>query len=111
MSVDEPRIVAALANLVRNGAQAAPDAPVEVRVVAVGPDVRIDVSDRGPGIPAGEEEAIFEPFVTTRVRGTGLGLAVARRAVEQHGGTLTGETLPEGGARFRVLLPGASRTA
>jgi two-component system sensor histidine kinase HydH len=111
VSVDEPRFTLALANLVRNGAQAAPDEQVEVSVVALGPDVRIDVSDRGPGIPAGEEEAIFEPFVTTRVRGTGLGLAVARRAVEQHGGTLTGETLPEGGARFRVLLPGASRTA
>jgi two-component system sensor histidine kinase HydH len=107
--VDEARIVAALANLVRNGVQAAPDAPVELSVAAVGGDVRIDVRDRGPGLPAGEEEAIFEPFVTTRVRGTGLGLAVARRAAEQHGGTLSGETLPEGGARFRMLLPGAAR--
>jgi two-component system sensor histidine kinase HydH len=109
LNIDEPRIAAALANLVRNGVQASPDALVEVRVVAEGEDVRIEVSDRGPGIPPGEEEAIFEPFVTTRVRGTGLGLAVARRAVEQHGGTLVGESLPEGGARFRLFLPGASR--
>ncbi|MBN9160919.1 MAG: sensor histidine kinase, partial [Myxococcales bacterium] len=64
------------------------------------------VRDRGPGLPAGSEAEIFEPFVTTRVRGTGLGLAVARRIAEQHDGTLTGETHPEGGALFTLRLRG-----
>jgi two-component system sensor histidine kinase HydH len=71
--------------------------------------VTVEVRDRGPGLPADEPERIFEPFVTTRARGTGLGLAVARRVAEQHGGTLIGETHPAGGAVFRMNLPGAAR--
>lgn len=63
---------------------------------------------RNPQSP-GDEERIFEPFVTERTRGTGLGLPVARRAVLQHGGTLRGETHPDGGACFSLVLPGAAR--
>jgi two-component system sensor histidine kinase HydH len=74
-----------------------------------GSDVVVDVRDHGPGLAPGDEERIFEPFYTTRVRGTGLGLAVARRAVEQHGGTLRAWTHDGGGALFRVTLPGAAR--
>jgi two-component system sensor histidine kinase HydH len=64
--------------------------------------VLIEVRDHGPGIPSGAEAQIFEPFFTTRVRGTGLGLAVARRIAEQHAGSLTGENHPDGGALFRL---------
>jgi two-component system, NtrC family, sensor histidine kinase HydH len=105
MRVDEARISLALENLVRNALQAAEDAPVKVRIERSDGATTIDVCDRGRGLPKGEEERIFEPFVTTRTRGTGLGLAVARRAVEQHGGTIRGETLADGGARFRIVLP------
>jgi signal transduction histidine kinase len=65
----------------------------------------LEIADSGPGVPAEIRERIFEPFVTHgKKRGTGLGLAVARRFVEEHGGTI--ELLPEGpGARFRITLP------
>ncbi|HEV8254594.1 MAG TPA: HAMP domain-containing sensor histidine kinase [Vicinamibacteria bacterium] len=66
------------------------------------------LADEGPGVPEEIRGRVFEPFVTKgKKRGTGLGLAVARRFVEDHGGTI--ELLPEGpGARFRIALPLAS---
>ena len=70
----------------------------------------IEVADEGPGVPPEIRATLFEPFVTARKKGgTGLGLAVARRFVEDHGGTieLVADTPPGGptGARFRLLLP------
>jgi signal transduction histidine kinase len=64
------------------------------------------IRDFGPGIPAGQEERIFDPFFTTRTTGTGLGLAVARRIVELHGGRLVAANASdgEGGALFRIEL-------
>ena len=69
--------------------------------------VRIELSDDGPGIPENVQERIFEPFFTTKPKGvgTGLGLAVSRRIMEQHRGTLTFETVPGGGTTFRIELP------
>ncbi len=71
----------------------------------------LELSDDGPGVPPEIRDRIFEPFVTSgKTRGTGLGLAVARRFVEQHGGRL--ELLAEGpGARFRMTLPLEARPA
>ena len=106
VEVDAGRLARAIHNLVDNALQASPDESVEVKVATGGADVGLTVRDRGPGLPAGSEAEIFEPFVTTRVRGTGLGLAVARRIAEQHDGTLTGETHPEGGALFTLRLRG-----
>jgi two-component system sensor histidine kinase HydH len=63
------------------------------------------VADRGPGIPEGELARVFEPFFTTRTRGTGLGLAVARRLVELHGGTIRARTRDGGGTVFEVTVP------
>jgi signal transduction histidine kinase len=65
----------------------------------------IEVRDHGPGVPQQDRERIFEPFVTTRARGVGLGLAVARQIVELHGGTLSVSDAPGGGASFRVEIP------
>jgi signal transduction histidine kinase len=72
--------------------------------------LRLSVSDAGPGIPAGEEEAIFEKFVqssSTRngAGGTGLGLAICREIVCLHGGIITAYNQPAGGACFEVVLP------
>ncbi len=106
LSVDEARLSAAIANLVRNAIQSSPaEASVELRVRRSVEGVSIEVQDHGPGIAPGDMQAIFEPFFTRRVSGTGLGLAVARRAVEQHGGALYAESPPSGGALFRVVLP------
>lgn len=69
---------------------------------------RVLVRDCGPGIPPAETEHIFEPFVTTKARGTGLGLAVSRRIIDEHHGQLTAQNHPDGGAVFVVELPFAS---
>jgi signal transduction histidine kinase len=69
--------------------------------------VRITVADDGPGVPAELAAKLFEPFVTARPGGSGLGLALARRVAERHGGTLALESTPgERGARFSMYLPG-----
>jgi len=105
ISVDARRLARAVHNVVDNALQADGGADVEVAMKRLGDDVVVEVRDRGPGIPAGSESSIFEPFVTTRTRGTGLGLAVARRIAEQHGGTLIGENHPDRGAVFRLRFP------
>jgi signal transduction histidine kinase len=67
--------------------------------------VVIDVADRGPGLPAELDGRIFEPFVSTKEAGTGLGLSTCRRIVEDHGGHIVAANRPDGGAVFTVWLP------
>ncbi len=102
--MDRERIRQVLTNLLENAVQAG-DGPVRARVSSERGKLVYEVRDRGAGIPAGEQERIFEPFHTLRTRGTGLGLAVARRLVEMHGGTITADNAIDGGAVFRVVLP------
>lgn len=114
-SLDPERMRQVLCNLVRNGLQATErvepsassrDCPlVSVRVASSGDRLSYQVRDIGPGIPAGKESAIFAAFHTSRVRGTGLGLAVAKRIVDRHGGTIEAENHPAGGALFRIEIP------
>jgi two-component system sensor kinase FixL len=66
---------------------------------------RVLVKDTGPGIPADQLEKVFQPFVTTKKEGLGMGLAIARDAAEAHGGRLIAENDPDGGAVFTVTLP------
>jgi signal transduction histidine kinase len=73
-----------------------------------GPDhgwAELSVHDTGPGIAAAIQPRLFEPFVSDKETGLGLGLTVSRRIVEDHGGTLRGSNPPEGGAWFAVRLP------
>ncbi len=72
---------------------------------ALGPVVEVSVTDTGSGIPPNILKDIFTPFVTTKRRGTGLGLPVSRRIVEDHGGWILAESPPGQGATFRVFLP------
>ncbi|HVZ72818.1 MAG TPA: HAMP domain-containing sensor histidine kinase [Polyangia bacterium] len=67
--------------------------------------VVVEVSDHGPGVPAHLREKIFTPFFTTREKGTGLGLAFVREIVRDHGGDVTVDEAPGGGAVFRLDLP------
>jgi len=62
-------------------------------------------TDSGPGLPGGDGEKVFEPFFTTKPRGIGLGLPIARKLLEQQGGTLKAENAPGGGTRVTLSLP------
>jgi two-component system phosphate regulon sensor histidine kinase PhoR len=98
-------------NLVENAVNYSPEGAT-VRVDAARRDKWIDivVSDSGPGIPPADLTRVFERFyrvdkARSRPGGTGLGLAIVRHLVELHGGTVTAENRPEGGARFTLTLP------
>ncbi|MBI5490564.1 MAG: two-component sensor histidine kinase [Deltaproteobacteria bacterium] len=105
-NLDAQRVRQALVNVLRNAVQASPEAaPAEASVAMEDGRLVFLVRDRGDGVPAGEEEAIFEPFHTKRLHGTGLGLAVARSVVDRHGGTIGAANHPDGGAVFRISLP------
>jgi PAS domain S-box-containing protein len=69
------------------------------------PEVVVTVTDNGPGIDAKALPRIFQPFVTTRARGTGLGLALVQKIVVTHNGRITASNSPGGGAAFEVRLP------
>jgi C4-dicarboxylate-specific signal transduction histidine kinase len=73
--------------------------------------VSVTVIDTGTGVPEEERERIFEPFVTTKPQRLGLGLAICRSIVSAHGGAVTAENLPHGGASFGVSLPYAAEQA
>ncbi len=101
-SLDPLKMQQVLENVLRNACQASPEErPVAARVTADGDHLLFVVRDAGPGIPAGDEERIFAPFYTTRAQGTGLGLGVARRIVEMHGGTIAAGNRPAGGGAIR----------
>ncbi len=65
----------------------------------------IAISDSGPGVPRDKLNQIFEPFVTTKEQGMGMGLSIARTIVQAHQGRIWAENRPEGGAVFRISLP------
>jgi PAS domain S-box-containing protein len=105
---DPARAVDLLANLVDNAVRLSPQgATVELmaRAAEAGRWVEIDVLDRGPGIAAEDLPHVFEPFFSRREGGTGVGLALVRRLVEDHGGTIAVVNRGGGGARFTVRLP------
>ena len=92
-------------NLLENAVHAA-SPKGEVRVVRLeGTPVRIAVEDTGPGVDPTVYPRLFEPLVTTKAKGIGLGLALVKRILERHGGTIGYTPRPGGGARFVVELP------
>jgi two-component system sensor histidine kinase HydH len=101
--LDPRRMRQVLINLLENAVQAG--GPVHAEVAATPQKLTFTIRDHGPGLPAGQEQRLFEPFFTQRTQGTGLGLAVARRLVELHGGRITAANAEGGGAEFRVTLP------
>lgn len=116
---DEKLLQQVFFNLVLNAAQAMAgrgtitlgiafrdvDAGRSAGAAAAGPHVEIRVADTGPGISPATLREIFTPFFTTKPRGIGLGLAIARRIVEDHGGRIWAECPPGHGATFTICLP------
>jgi signal transduction histidine kinase len=101
---DERMLRLALLNLIRNGAEASPDACVYVCALRENESVVIQVRDTGPGIPPADLQKIFIPFFTTKTKGHGIGLALTHRIITQHGGTLTAANSPDRGALFTIKL-------
>lgn len=100
----------AIMNLLTNAVEAAPEkkgvVTIRTRFIADQQRAQIAVSDNGPGVPPELRSQIFEPFVSTKgQRGTGLGLAVTRKIVEDHGGTIELDAAAPGGATFILTLP------
>src|SRR6185369_14935066 len=99
----------AVENVVRNAVKYTADGTaVEIDLFMAGACAVLVVSDRGPGIPPGELERVFEPFYRISgdtVKGFGLGLAIARRAVMAHGGRISARNREDGGLRVEIELP------
>lgn len=108
LAFDRRQIQRALRNLIENAVRASGrDGEVFVRIEPDGPDgaFAVTVSDRGPGVSDGDLERIFEPYFSTSSGGTGLGLPIARRIVEEHGGSIAATARPGGGLAVRMVLP------
>lgn len=107
---DRDQMVQVLTNLVQNGLDAAsavrPDPRVMVTIdVPSEGKVRVVVRDNGPGVPAEILPRLFEPYATSKAKGTGLGLALVHRMVFEHGGEIAYREATKGGAVFEILLP------
>lgn len=111
--VDRIQIEQVVLNLVRNSVQAIVDAATDQREVRVSTSlnsenaVEVVVDDTGPGIPAAIAKRLFEPFVTSKMNGMGVGLTICRSIINAHGGKLWAASKPGGGAVFRFTLPPA----
>ena len=108
--MDDVLIEQVLINLLDNALKYTPaESPIEVSAEDGGGVVLIEVADRGPGLPAGEERRIFEKFHRAETapsqRGAGLGLAICRGIVHAHGGRIWAENRPGGGVSVRFTLP------
>jgi len=106
---DGPLLERVLCNVLENAAKyTPPGASVVVDARVRGDAVELRVTDNGPGLPAGREEAIFEKFTRgekeSSTPGVGLGLAICRAIVEAHGGTIHAAQAPGGGARITIAL-------
>lgn len=96
-----------LVNLLQNAAQACTEGgSIALAITAANGSVRLSVTDNGPGVPPSLRETLFQPFVTSKSEGIGLGLAIARDIMRQLGGDLAHEDTPTG-ARFIMVMPAA----
>ena len=106
LSVDRSLISRALVNLIENALQAMPrGGTLSLRARVEGDHLAIDVVDTGIGMDPAALAKIFEPYFSTKDSGMGLGLAIARKAVEEHGGRIDVISAPGKGTTMRMLLP------
>jgi signal transduction histidine kinase len=105
--LDPDLIQQVLVNLLVNACEASPSgASVELGAEVEDGHLSLSVRDRGGGIAPDVRDRLFHPFVTTKANGYGLGLAVSRNIVHEHGGRIEASGAEGGGSIFRVILPG-----
>jgi two-component system sensor kinase FixL len=111
VEADRVQLQQVLFNLMRNGIEATRGCPrreIRVAVQAADPGmVQVSVADSGPGVPPELRSRLFQPFLTTKANGMGIGLSVCRTIVEAHGGRLWTEDAGDGGAVFHFTLKAA----
>jgi len=107
--IDDVLIEQVIVNLLDNAAKHTGSAsPIRILASATDQAVTVEVADRGPGLPAGDETRVFEKFYRgagNGIQGTGLGLAICRGIIQAHGGRIWAQNLPEGGVAFLFTLP------
>jgi two-component system sensor kinase FixL len=114
---DRVQVQQVLLNLIRNGIDAMHDGETRRRALVITTEVtdegwsRVSVADTGPGIAPEVLERLFQPFMTTKPQGMGVGLSISRSIIEAHGGRIWAEANPGGGALFRFTLPPAEQHA
>ena len=107
VEVDRVQIQQVLLNLMRNAIEAMDGMPQRELTVSAGVVdgmVRISIADTGPGVAANIRDQLFQPFVTTKADGMGIGLSVCRTIIEAHGGRLWMDPNPQGGSIFRFTM-------
>ncbi|SDA61908.1 PAS domain S-box protein [Mesorhizobium qingshengii] len=108
---DRIQVQQVLINLMRNAMEAMRDSKRRELTVRTAPDgdgyVAVEVADTGPGISEDIASRLFQPFVTSKASGMGIGLSISKRIIEAHGGTITVRRNNDGGATFRISLPAA----
>ena len=99
-----------LHNLIKNALEASTDTAIVVitRNLSSTSTLELEIRDDGPGFPESLIARIFEPYVTSKIKGNGLGLAIVRKMVEQHGGNVLASNIPQGGARVVISLPASA---
>lgn len=110
VEADPVGIEQVLVNLLQNAVDAVRDMPagarrIELTIAQVGESIEVEVRDTGPGIDPERLDQVFEAFVSTKREGLGVGLAICRTIVTAHGGQISCENRPAGGAAFRFRLP------
>ena len=107
--VDAQLLEQVLLNLMTNAVQALKDWPQDKRILLSSSldkeRIVIEVADSGPGVPPDMAERIFDPFYTERKDGLGIGLSLCHRIISDHGGSLSVQASPWGGARFTISIP------
>lgn len=108
--MDRIQIEQVLVNLLWNACEAVRENAAEsrfltVRTTLAGDVVEVSVADNGPGVPADDAEKIFEPFISTKPDGLGMGLPISRMIVESHGGKIWATANPSQGATFHFTIP------
>lgn len=100
------QLVQVILNLILNAIDAAgTGGNIEVELIITESNIYFQVSDNGPGVAPDDVPKLFQPFFTTKKHGTGLGLFVSKKIIEEHGGTLQYFQKPEGGSLFRAAIP------